>query len=99
MIKVTRKFTVFSNVKYICDSVVYIWDITANSTKQIADYKVANIDTSEEEQGISFFSYTFQFSLAVLQFLQCLALMQHPLTSLLPFFQAACQYVMQEGAR
>lgn len=39
----------FFNVKYICDSVACIWDITANSTKQKADYKVANIGVSEEE--------------------------------------------------
>lgn len=98
MIKVRRKLAVFSKVKYTCDSVVRIWNITANSTKEKADYKVANIDISEEEQGISFFSYTSQLSLAILQFLQSLTLMQHPLTSLLPFFPSCLSICHARGS-
>lgn len=64
----------------------HIWDTTVNSTQHTANYKVVLYTYVKRNNASHFFSYTFQFCLVILQLLQGLPLMQHPLTSLLPFF-------------
>lgn len=63
-------------MKYICGSDTHNCGIT---TEKKADYKVINTDIIEEDQGSSFLSYTSQFSLVILQFLQHLSSVQHHL--------------------